>query len=130
MLDFFWIIIIETTAIPQPQAGEILIKTAYAGVNRPDILQRQGLYPVPEGVTPILGLEISGEVVALGKGVDLDEVFNCWMISGEYDYIVEIHVANNNDLKRLMNYFYENIGRTYTMLVIKNIFQTSLDSKD
>ena len=61
---------------------------------------------------------------------DLDEVFNCWMISGEYDYMVEIHVANNNDLERLMNYFYENIGRTYTMLVIKNIFQTSLDSKD
>ena len=48
------VLYLETTAIPQPQAGEILIKTAYAGVNRPDILQRQGLYPVPEGVTPIL----------------------------------------------------------------------------
>ena len=45
------VLYLETTTIPQPQAGEILIKTAYAGLNRPDILQRRGLYPVPEGVT-------------------------------------------------------------------------------
>ena len=63
------VLYLETTTIPQPQAGEILIKTAYAGLNRPDILQRRGLYPVPEGVTPILGLEMSGEVAALGEGV-------------------------------------------------------------
>ena len=60
---------IEETEIPQPQAGEILVKVAYAGVNRPDIMQRQGLYPMPKGVTPIMGLELSGTVAAIGEGV-------------------------------------------------------------
>ena len=63
------VLFIEETKIPQPQAGEILVKVAYAGVNRPDIMQRQGLYPMPKGVTPIMGLELSGEVVAVGEGV-------------------------------------------------------------
>ena len=43
------VLFIEETEIPQPQAGEILVKVAYAGVNRPDIMQRQGLYPMPKG---------------------------------------------------------------------------------
>ena len=60
----------ESAPIPQPQAGEILIKTAYAGVNRPDIMQREGKYPLPEGVTPIMGLELAGEVTAVGAGVN------------------------------------------------------------
>jgi NADPH2:quinone reductase len=55
---------------PQPGPGQVLIAVAYAGVNRPDIIQRQGSYPAPAGHSPILGLEISGEVVALGTGVD------------------------------------------------------------
>jgi NADPH2:quinone reductase len=55
--------------IPQPQADEVLIKVAYAGVNRPDVLQRSGNYPPPPGASPYLGLEVSGEVVALGSGV-------------------------------------------------------------
>lgn len=63
------VLYLETAAIPQPQAGEILIKTAYAGVNRPDVMQREGAYPMPPGLTPILGLELSGTVVALGAGV-------------------------------------------------------------
>lgn len=63
------VLFIEEATIPQPQAGEILVKVAYAGVNRPDIMQRQGLYPMPKGVTPIMGLELSGEVVAVGEGV-------------------------------------------------------------
>jgi NADPH:quinone reductase len=53
---------------PTPREGEILIKTAAAGVNRPDVLQRQGAYPPPPGAPDILGLEIAGEVVALGPG--------------------------------------------------------------
>ena len=52
---------------PAPQANEILVKVAAAGVNRPDILQRMGLYPVPPGASPLPGLEIAGEVVSPGK---------------------------------------------------------------
>src|SRR5689334_13909568 len=54
---------------PQPGAGEVLVKVAAAGVNRPDVMQRRGLYPPPAGATDIPGLEIAGEVVALGAGV-------------------------------------------------------------
>ena len=63
------VLFIEETEITQPQAGEILVKVAYAGVNRPDIMQRQGLYPMPKGVTPIMGLELSGAIAAIGEGV-------------------------------------------------------------
>jgi putative PIG3 family NAD(P)H quinone oxidoreductase len=54
--------------IPTPQKGEVLVKVAFAGVNRPDCLQRSGKYPPPAGASPIVGLEVSGEVVALGEG--------------------------------------------------------------
>lgn len=54
--------------LPTPQAGEVLVKVAFAGVNRPDCLQRSGKYPPPPGASPIVGLEVSGEVVALGEG--------------------------------------------------------------
>lgn len=59
-----------TVPVPQPAAGQVLIKVAYAGVNRPDLLQREGLYPAPQGASPILGLEVSGTVVGMGEGVD------------------------------------------------------------
>jgi len=55
--------------MPKPGAGEVLIKVAAAGVNRPDVLQRMGLYPPPPGASNIPGLEVSGEVTALGAGV-------------------------------------------------------------
>ncbi len=55
--------------VPHPQAGQILIKVAAAGVNRPDVLQRQGSYPAPAGHSPLPGLEVAGEVVAVGEGV-------------------------------------------------------------
>jgi NADPH2:quinone reductase len=55
--------------VPQPGPGEILVKVAAAGVNRPDVLQRKGLYPVPPGASDLPGLEIAGEVVSLGAGV-------------------------------------------------------------
>lgn len=53
----------------QPAPGEVLIRVAAAGVNRPDVLQRMGHYPPPPGASPIPGLEIAGEVVAVGEGV-------------------------------------------------------------
>lgn len=55
--------------IPTPAAHEIVIKVAYAGVNRPDVLQRMGLYRAPADASDLLGLEASGEVVAIGAGV-------------------------------------------------------------
>ena len=55
--------------VPPPGPGEALIKVAAAGVNRPDLVQRRGLYPPPPGASDIPGLEIAGEIVALGKGV-------------------------------------------------------------
>ncbi|SHE86975.1 NADPH2:quinone reductase [Microbulbifer donghaiensis] len=55
---------------PQPAAGEVLIKVAAAGVNRPDIVQRMGYYPPPPGASPIMGLEVAGEIVAVGDGVE------------------------------------------------------------
>ncbi len=57
-------------AVPQPGPGEILIEVHFAGINRPDVLQRSGRYPPPPGASPILGLEVSGTVAALGEGVD------------------------------------------------------------
>jgi NADPH2:quinone reductase len=59
----------EQRPVPVPGQSEVLVKVAAAGVNRPDVMQRQGLYPPPKGATDIPGLEIAGEVVALGAGV-------------------------------------------------------------
>jgi NADPH:quinone reductase len=59
----------EPRPLPQLAEGEVLVKVAAAGVNRPDVAQRQGNYPPPKGATDIPGLEIAGEVVALGPGV-------------------------------------------------------------
>ena len=55
--------------VPAPPPGEVLIRVAWAGVNRPDVVQRQGRYPPPPGASRVLGLEVSGYVVALGEGV-------------------------------------------------------------
>ncbi len=59
----------RSVPLPVPRAGEVLVKVAAAGVNRPDVLQRRGLYPMPPGVNPTPGLEVAGTVVALGAGV-------------------------------------------------------------
>ena len=58
----------ETRALPAPKAGEVLVKVAAAGINRPDVAQRSGSYPPPPGASDLPGLEIAGEVVALGEG--------------------------------------------------------------
>jgi putative PIG3 family NAD(P)H quinone oxidoreductase len=63
------VLVAATGPVPTPQAGEVLIKVAAAGVNRPDVIQRQGHYPPPPGASPIPGLEIAGSIVALGSGV-------------------------------------------------------------
>lgn len=60
----------QTVPVPVPGTGQVLIKVAFAGVNRPDVIQRRGLYPPPPGASPIPGLEVAGEVVALGADVN------------------------------------------------------------
>lgn len=60
-------LLLVDTDIPVPKEDEVLIRVHAAGVNRPDILQRQGLYPPPADASPILGLEVAGEVVVCGK---------------------------------------------------------------
>ncbi len=57
-----------TLPVPQPERGQVLIKVAAAGVNRPDVMQRLGLYPAPKGHSEIPGLEVSGTVAARGPG--------------------------------------------------------------
>ena len=69
---------------PAPAAGEILIEVHYAGVNRPDVMQRQGRYAPPPGASPILGLEVAGHVAALGAEVQQWQVGDavCALVPG------------------------------------------------
>ena len=59
----------ETVSTPTASTNEVLVKVHAFGINRPDILQRQGLYPMPKGVTPVPGLEVAGEVIEVGADV-------------------------------------------------------------
>jgi len=63
------VLVVREQPVPAPGDGEILVRRAAAGVNRPDVMQRQGHYPPPKGATEIPGLEIAGEVVQIGPGV-------------------------------------------------------------
>ncbi len=74
----------ETLPVPVPGPMQVLIKVDHAGVNRPDVIQRQGFYPPPPGASPIPGLEVSGTVVAIGEGA-APEMLNrrvCALVSG------------------------------------------------
>ena len=75
---------LERGPVPAPKAGEILIRVQAAGVNRPDVLQRMGAYPPPKDASPILGLEVAGEVAALGTGVTSFQVGDpvCALVNG------------------------------------------------
>lgn len=82
---------------PQPGAGEVLVAVKAAGINRPDCLQRQGGYPPPPGASDIPGLEIAGEVVAMGDGVSAytigDQV--CALVpGGGYAQLCTVHESN------------------------------------
>lgn len=70
--------------VPQPAAGEVLIRVAAAGINRPDVLQRMGAYPPPPGAPSIPGLEVAGEIVAVGAGGDADRIGQkvCALVAG------------------------------------------------
>ena len=84
----------ETRALPQLREREVLVKVAAAGVNRPDVMQRQGLYPPPKGATDIPGLEIAGEVVALGAAVSrwkLGDRIMALVVGGGYAQYCPVH---------------------------------------
>ncbi|HEX7848236.1 MAG TPA: NAD(P)H-quinone oxidoreductase [Sphingomonas sp.] len=70
--------------VPVPGEGEVLIKVAAAGVNRPEVMQRMGMYPPPPGAPSILGMEVSGTIVATGPGIERDLVGQpvCALIAG------------------------------------------------
>ena len=78
---------IETVPVPTSGQGQVLIEVVAAGINRPDIQQREGKYPPPKGATEVPGLEVAGRIVALGDGADTfaigDEVC-ALVISGGY----------------------------------------------
>jgi NADPH:quinone reductase len=70
--------------VPAPGPGEVLIRVAAAGVNRPDVVQRRGMYPPPPGAPTILGLEVAGEIVQLGEGVSTWQIGDrvCALVAG------------------------------------------------
>ena len=82
---------------PSPRAGEILIRVAAAGVNRPDVLQRQGFYAPPPGASDLPGLEIAGEVVALGPSASrfkLGDAATALVAGGGYAEYCVVHETN------------------------------------
>jgi putative PIG3 family NAD(P)H quinone oxidoreductase len=78
------VLVPATRPVPRPGAGEVLIKVAAAGVNRPDVLQRKGGYPPPKGASDIPGLELAGTVVAVGEGVSAPSLGEqvCALVTG------------------------------------------------
>lgn len=87
--------VLEIREVQTPIAGEgeVIVKVAYAGVNRPDVLQRLGLYPPPAGACPRLGLEVSGEVVSVGPDVGrewLGQRLMCLCNGGGYAQFVSV----------------------------------------
>ncbi|HXN44044.1 MAG TPA: NAD(P)H-quinone oxidoreductase [Xanthobacteraceae bacterium] len=91
------VLIAQTRPVPAPGPGEVLVKIAAAGVNRPDVMQRQGLYPPPPGASDIPGLEIAGEVIALGNGATRfkpgDKV-TALVAGGGYAQFCPVHESN------------------------------------
>jgi putative PIG3 family NAD(P)H quinone oxidoreductase len=87
----------ERRDVPAPAPGQILIKVRAAGVNRPDVLQRQGAYPPPPGASDLPGLEVSGEVAALGVGAGRWRVGDpvvALTAGGGYAEYVAVHGTN------------------------------------
>jgi NADPH:quinone reductase len=91
------VLVPEERAVPNPNAGEVLVKVTAAGVNRPDVMQRLGSYPPPPGASDIPGLEIAGEVVALGAGATrykTDDKVTALVAGGGYAEYCPVHESN------------------------------------
>ncbi|MDQ2892812.1 MAG: NAD(P)H-quinone oxidoreductase [Pseudomonadota bacterium] len=78
------VLVLVERPVPVPAGGEVLIRVAAVGVNRPEVMQRKGMYPPPPGASSILGLELSGEVVATGEGVEREMLGQqvCALVNG------------------------------------------------
>jgi NADPH2:quinone reductase len=78
------VLVVGERPVPEPAQGEVLIKVAAAGVNRPDVVQRQGLYPPPKGASDLLGLEVAGHVATLGPGAERYKIGDavCALVNG------------------------------------------------
>ncbi len=93
--------------IPYLRSGELLIKVAAAGVNRPDIVQRRGHYPAPKGASQILGLEISGTVIAISNSESRFNIGDniCGLVAGGgYAQFVTIHQDNALPIPKNLNF--------------------------
>ena len=91
------VIALETAPVPSPGPGQVLIEAVAAGVNRPDVAQRAGLYPPPPGATEIPGLEVAGRIAALGEGVSglsMGEEVCALVISGGYSEFAVAEAAH------------------------------------
>ena len=87
----------ERRPVPLPGDGEILVKVAAAGVNRPDVLQRKGQYPPPKGASNIPGLEIAGNIVAVGPGAAryaIGDAVTALVAGGGYAEYCSVHESN------------------------------------
>jgi NADPH2:quinone reductase len=111
--------------VPKPAAGEILVKVLAAGVNRPDVMQRQGLYPPPPGAPDIPGLEIAGEVVALGDGAKrwkIGDRVMALVIGGGYAEYCAAHESHALPMQQLSPIEAGAIPETF-FTVWHNVFQ-------
>jgi NADPH2:quinone reductase len=111
--------------VPKPGAGEILVKVLAAGVNRPDVMQRQGLYPPPPGAPDIPGLEIAGEVVALGDGAKrwkIGDRVMALVVGGGYAEYCAAHESHALPMKTLSPVEAGAIPETF-FTVWHNVFQ-------
>jgi NADPH2:quinone reductase len=91
------VLVPQERPVPAPGEREVLVKVAAAGVNRPDVMQRKGLYPPPPGATDIPGLEIAGEVVALGPEVErwkLGDKLMGLVVGGGYAQFCAVHESH------------------------------------
>jgi NADPH2:quinone reductase len=91
------VLVPQQRPVPALEDGEILVKVAAAGVNRPDVMQRMGLYPPPKGATDIPGLEIAGEVAALGPGAarwKVGDLVMALVVGGGYAQFCPAHESH------------------------------------
>jgi NADPH:quinone reductase len=91
------VLVPEERPVPQPGGGEVLVKVTAAGVNRPDVMQRLGSYPPPPGASDIPGLEIAGEVLALGSGATrfkAGDKITALVAGGGYAEYCAVHETN------------------------------------
>jgi len=119
------VLVPEQRPVPTPGDGDILVKVAAAGVNRPDVMQRQGLYPPPPGAPDIPGLEIAGEVVALGanaKRWKLGDRVMALVVGGGYAEYCLAHASHTLPVSGLSMIEAAAVPETF-MTVWHNVFE-------